>query len=118
MKRKLYDKLVLLVKAPLLVNTSDNSSSSSGGGGGTSGSASSSSSSGGGSLGWGFPMAENQEGESIRATAERALEAAIGPAQVREVGGGGGEIQAGSDMMYTAYCTPSAHCLGSMHVIV
>jgi hypothetical protein len=77
MKRRLYDKLVLLVKAPLLVNASASASSSS-----------DSDSSGG--MGWGFPMAEHQEGESIRATAERALAAAIGPAQVSWRGWVGG----------------------------
>jgi len=48
MKRRLRDKLVLLVKG------------------------------GGGSGGWRFPAAEHREGETIRATAERALRQAVG----------------------------------------
>jgi 8-oxo-dGTP pyrophosphatase MutT (NUDIX family) len=50
MKRRLRDKLVLLVK----------------------------SSDGGGAGGWRFPSAEHRDGETIRATAERALREAIG----------------------------------------
>jgi ADP-ribose pyrophosphatase YjhB (NUDIX family) len=76
MKRRLADKLVLLVRA-------QHNALSAGAGAGDSSSSSSS------SRGWTFPHASYQAGETIRQTAERALREAIGQSQVCVCGGGG-----------------------------
>ena len=88
MKRRLRDKLVLLVKQKgSMLNTGD-------------GGASTSSSSGGGES-WAFPHARHAAGETVRQTAERALREAVGVvdaffignapmAHYRLAGGGGG----------------------------
>ncbi|GBF96696.1 hypothetical protein Rsub_09329 [Raphidocelis subcapitata] len=78
MRRRLRDKLVLLVKQP--APAGDPLGRPVGGGGAGSG--------GGGAAGggWSFPAARRAEGETLRAAAERALREAVGVAEVFFVG--------------------------------
>lgn len=81
MKRKLREKLVLLVKQRDSAIPADSESSSGGGSGGAKGSK------GAGAGGaWAFPHVQHKEGETIRATAERALQECAGVAEVFFIG--------------------------------
>jgi hypothetical protein len=77
MKRRLRDKLVLLVKADRNVISPAAAAAA------VPGSSATSSSSRKGSSSWTFPHTAHQEGETMRAAAERALRETVGLSQVR-----------------------------------
>uniref|UniRef100_A0A383V7P6 Large ribosomal subunit protein mL46 N-terminal domain-containing protein n=1 Tax=Tetradesmus obliquus TaxID=3088 RepID=A0A383V7P6_TETOB len=82
MKRRLADKLVLLVKA----RNPAAAAAAAAAAGSVSGAAAATAAAAEGQAVWTFPTAEHKAGESIKEAAERALKEAIGPSQVYFVG--------------------------------